>query len=191
MKPNRPSQVGPAFEPERYASRSFLEFLKMMRKNLFVVTLLMILFISTSGYNEQRFETSILRSAPIETVKNSNNEFTIGGRNGRYTLVTFWESGDARSRQQANEYAALFHSNQAISAKIDFVGVNFDTESVIFDEIVANDNLNPASQYNVEGRKAEKLMSVYELYEGYGSMLLDPNGTIVAFNPSADQLAQL
>ncbi|MDE6397390.1 MAG: thioredoxin family protein [Muribaculaceae bacterium] len=162
-----------------------------MKKGIFLVALLSVLFMATSALNEKRFDVTLSSFAPIETVENEYSKYTIGGVTGRYTLVTFWDSSDAESRQQVNEYAAMMHKNQMLKNNIDFVGINFDEEKIVFDEIADNDNLNVESQYHVEGAQARDIINSYRLENGYGSVLLGPHGDVVAYNPDLETLATL
>ncbi len=162
-----------------------------MKKGIFLVALLSVLFMATSALNEKRFDITLSSFAPIETVENEYSRYTVGGVTGRYTLVTFWDSSDAESRQQVNEYAAIMHKNSDLNNKIDFIGINFDDEKVIFDEIADNDNLNIESQYHVDGAQARDIIHSYRLENGYGTILLGPHGDVVAYNPDIETLATL
>ena len=162
-----------------------------MKKTFFLVALLSVLFMTTSALNEKRFDILPSSFAPIETVENDYNECTIGGVTGRFTLVTFWDSSDAESRQQVNEYVAIIHKNSDLSKKIDFVGINFDEDEIFFDEIVDNDNLDVKSQFHVKGSQAQDIIESYCLENGFGTILVGPRGEVIGYNPDLETLASL
>ena len=53
------------------------------------------------------------------------------------------------------------------------------------------DSLNPVEQYNVRGNDAKEIEMKYQLDDGYGSLLIDPEGKIIAHNPTDSQLDEL
>jgi hypothetical protein len=69
--------------------------------------------------------------------------------------------------------------------------VNFDENSTMFSQIVRADNLDPKTQFNAKGKNAEKINSDYHLTKGYGTLLIDPNGRVIAANPNPLQIAAL
>lgn len=158
-----------------------------MKKILLGIAFLSILITGTSGFNEKRFDSAIGNSAPIFEVTNSEGTETVGGRHSNYTLVTFWDSTDAESRMACKYYDRLAETDNSI----EFVGVNFDKSEALFSEIVANDNLDKSKQYRVSDDAARELRARYGLDSGMGSVLLSPDGTVVAYNPTEEYLKTL
>ncbi len=156
-----------------------------MKKILLSIAFLSVLIIGTSGFNEERFDTAIGDRAPIFEVTNTHGTTTVGGLDSRYTLVTFWDSTDAESRMACRFYDRLTDKS---NSKINFVGVNFDGSEALFDEIAACDGLDMTRQYHVSNEAARELRARYGLDNGMGSVLLAPDGRVVAYNPTEEYL---
>lgn len=111
---------------------------------------------------------------------------------GDYVLLSFWNSQDAPSRVDVNKYAwevnAICDSTEV---PLKHVGVNFDEDDQMFEHIVRRDRLDSTTQFNVQGQNAEKIQKDYNLNGRYGSILLDPEGKVVAVNPTHDQLREV
>lgn len=162
-----------------------------MKNFFFIVAILTVLFTGTSGMNEERFDTQPGAMAPIFEVANSANTVSLSDLRGRYTLVTFWNSTDAASRMACNEYNALVDNDHALNGHIAFLGINLDASKTLFEEITKIDDLNKDSQYHVEGDVARHLVSLYGLDKGMGSVLIDPHGKVVTYNPSPEFLKSI
>lgn len=105
---------------------------------------------------------------------------------GRYVLVTFWSTGDAASRSDANRYDSWY--SRVNPDNISYIGINFDDNDMLFREIVRRDSLNGTLQYRVSGIDAAAIARNYNLHQGYGSILIDPKGNIVSINPTETTL---
>ena len=46
-------------------------------------------------------------------------------------------------------------------------------------------------QFNVSGNLAKKIKDDFHLDHGYGTLLIDPSGQIVAHNPSIDEVSRI
>lgn len=74
--------------------------------------------------------------------------------------------------------------------KVCLVGINLDENSSLFSQIVSADNLNKKTQFNVKGKKAAKINTDYHLTAGYGTLLIGPDGRVIAANPSTARLSE-
>ena len=160
-----------------------------MKKLVSFVALLAALLLATSGYNEYDRILAIGDDAPSLTVSNNDTTFNLGKSEGDYVLLTFWATSDARSRVDCQRYSKWFEKNNP--TKVKHVSVNFDEEPSLFREIVRLDNLEPYAQFNVNGSEASQIRHDFGLDNGYGSILIDPNGYIKSFNPSSQDLRSL
>lgn len=159
-----------------------------MKKTILIFALFVGLLITSSGFNRQSLNTAIGKDAPeisnfdiSETIKQCEDA-------GRYVLLSFWSSADGASRLSVNNYDAWLNHNR--DANIDLLAVNFDKSSTLFNEIVRRDSLDNSYQFNVGGEVARQIRNDYHLDDGYGSLLINPQGMIVAHNPSTDVLAE-
>lgn len=162
-----------------------------MKKILFVIAFLVVLVVGTSGYNEERFDTDRGNEAPLFEVSDNGRSIALGELRGRYALITFWESSDAASRSACSAYSAVIANTPGLSDQIAFIGINFDDSRAIFEEIVRIDGLDQSTQYRVEGDAADQLVDQYGLTDGMGSILIDPQGRVITYNPGPEMLKDL
>lgn len=105
-----------------------------------------------------------------------------------YTLLHFWDSRDANSRLNGKILdLTAKHSNLE---KLNIVAVNLDDNVRMFEEIVKVDRLDGDYQYRPVG-SIEKVRKDFRLTKGMKSFLIDPNGEIVAENPTQKDLQKL
>lgn len=116
--------------------------------------------------------------------------FFISDLKGEYILVNFWSTTDAASRVAAGTYDQLMKSND-FGGRLNLLNINFDANQALFDAIIRQDGLDDTMQYHVNGEAAQELMKTYHLDEGYRALLIDPNGKIVAVNPTPDEISAL
>lgn len=162
-----------------------------MKNLLFICAVLVILLSGTSGYNEERFDTMPGDEAPLFEVTENDRTVSLSDFRGRYTLITFWNSSDAASRMACSQYSTTIDATPGLNDRVAFIGINFDESRALYEEIVRIDNLDPTTQYRVDGNKAERLRASYGLDAGMGSILIDPEGRVVMFNPTAESLKTL
>lgn len=152
---------------------------------IFVVLLLTVsantnrVYNSTEGVVAPKIE---VRASDGTVVKPADTE-------GRFVIVNFWASRDAGSRIAANLYDSYVES--AGEDRISLVSINFDDNLKLFREIVRRDGLNGESQFNVAAAQRNEIVRRYALGSGLKSFLINPEGVIVAVNPTIDQLTML
>lgn len=160
-----------------------------MKKIFSFVALLAALLFATSGYNEYDRVLAVGDDVPSLAVSNNDTAFNLRESKGDYVLLTFWTTSDARSRVDCQKYSKWFEKNDPLNVK--HISVNFDEEPALFREIVRLDNLDHHAQFNVNGSEASQIRHDFGLDNGYGSILIDPNGYIKSFNPSSTDLRSL
>lgn len=161
-----------------------------MKKTMMFIALFAVVAVSLSARTERLFEAAEGYFAPVISVMRGDSvAVTIGGadRHGRYTLVSFWSSSEPQSRIDANRYAAF--ARTADATRFSLVSVNLDTFGSLFREIVRRDRLDESAQCHAGGRQAGRIVDAYDMRHGLCSFLLDPQGRIVAVNPSRAILA--
>lgn len=160
-----------------------------MKKLVSTVALLAALLFATSGYNEYDHTLAVGDDVPGLSVANGDTAFNLSESKGEYVLLTFWTTSDARSRVECQKYSKWFENNSPAGVK--HISVNFDEEPSLFREIVRLDKLDDQAQFNVNGSEASQIRHDFGLDNGYGSVLIDPQGAIKSFNPSTTDLRSL
>lgn len=161
-----------------------------MKKAILIIAFFAVLLVSASAYTDRFIDVTEGSTAPVFAVTNDDNTSSVDQARGRYLLLTFWSSDDAVSRIRCNEYESFIRNNHD-NGQLYVMSVNFDRSRKLFDEIVRKDGLNAKSQFHVQGDKAVKIIDDYRLQNGYKAFLVDPEGRVVATNPSTSQLTNL
>ncbi len=160
-----------------------------MKKTIFTIALMAMMLFVTSGLSSQEKALTPGTLAPELNLSSDTQSSKLSLLRGEFVLLSFWSSTDATSRIQCNEYSAW--ANNCHNAAVRHIGVNFDQEPVLFSEITRLDGLDPATQFNVKGTEADRIKSDYQLAQGYGTLLIGPDGRIAAINPSTSDLSSL
>lgn len=156
---------------------------------MFIIAIFAVLLVSMSAHTERVYEAADGFNAPDLTVDNSHSALSLSDLKGKYVLVTFWASSNAQSRISAASYDDF--SKSLDEERFCLLSVNFDRSERLFREIVRRDNLSAKSQFYVSGSNAETIFENYHLGNGFQSFLINPQGKIVATNPSNDTLKKI
>lgn len=159
-----------------------------MKKTIMSMALLSATLLVSSAFDEQTFAPEEGALAPLISVTNDSGNVALEQMRGDYVLLSFWSSNDAQSRINCNYYAQWAEQH---CGSIRHIAVNFDNDDAIFDEIIKIDALDAANQYNVTGDTASRIFRDYRLNEGFGTLLIDPKGRIIAANPELNALDSL
>ena len=159
-----------------------------MKKTILLLALFLGLLVTSTGFNSTSLNTAIGKDAPQIDCYEISQAIKQCEDQGRYVLLSFWSSTDGPSRLSVNTYDTWLENNRG--AKVDLLAVNFDKSSNLFHEIVKRDGLDKDYQYNVAGETARQIIHDYHLDSGYGSLLIDPQGKIIAHNPTTALLAE-
>ncbi len=133
-------------------------------------------------------------TAPVFKFENNDTTLSLDKMRGEWILLQFWASSDAKSRLDMKRYTAINTTltSDADNAKLSLIGVNLDNNEMLFREIVQRDGLASNTQFYAEKNRADRLKSAYHLdRDGYGVFLINPEGKIVAKNPSKQQIQSL
>ncbi len=130
--------------------------------------------------------------ASTETTDDSTTpaSFFISDLKGEYVLINFWSTTDAASRVAAGTYDQLMKTND-FGGRLNLLNLNFDGNAALFDAVVRQDGLDTAMQYHLSGEAADEVARTYHLDQGYRAILIDPNGKIVAVNPTPADITTL
>ncbi len=160
-----------------------------MKKTFLIAALFIGVLLFAGGYAESSHSTEIGRQAPALAYDPADSLISLDRLRGDYVLLTFWSSTDAPSRQAANLYTAWQRRHP--EAPLQLVGVNFDDSQGLFNEIVRRDSLESDEQFHISGERAIEATKKYGLDQGFGSVLINPAGTIVAYDPDPAELDAL
>lgn len=160
----------------------------MKRTILLAVIFAGLLFCAVS-YSDIHYRTAVGSEAPALKLTNDTSTMSLTDLRGSYVLLNFWKTTDARSRRAANVYTAWQRSHPESPMKL--VCVNFDTNPRLFRDIVRRDDLVLAQQYPVGGDTARAVSTTFGLDKGLGTILISPQGKILAHNPTEAQLNSL
>ena len=109
--------------------------------------------------------------------------------NGKYVLVQFWAAYDGESRKQN----ALLNNKISQSGldNLQIVSISFDEKKSVFKQAIKADRLNIYNQFNIEAGKKSEIYKNYRLDQGFGNLLINPNGIIVARNASPEEVIKM
>ncbi len=159
--------------------------MKKSRRLFVSLSLLFILFASSSSVNDT--DTLVGSHAPNFTVSNGEHSMSLQDERGNYVLVSFWSSLDPDSRITNMEQDRAAKHNE----RIKHLSINYDKSYKVYQEICKLDQLEGNSQFYGSNDEGKKLLTVWRQENGYSSFLIDPQGTIVAVNPSLAMLARI
>lgn len=131
-------------------------------------------------------DSETLAPPRVDKVAKGNSLLDLKSLKGKYVLVNFWDSNNAVSRIATGEYDRFFreHKNQGMT----MVSVNTDDDRGLFSEIARKDGFDISAQYHIADVRHGSLRQGYKADEGYTSYLVNPDGKIVATNPTIGTL---
>ena len=160
-----------------------------MKKTILLAIVFVGVLVLSVGYSDSRYRTAIGRTVPSVVLPSASGDVDLGALRGHYVLLNFWKSTDAPSRRSINDYTAWLRRHP--SSDVRLVSVNLDETPQMFREISRRDSLMPSTQFYVGGDTAAAITSTFGLSDGLGTMLISPDGKIIAHNPTPDRLAEL
>lgn len=167
----------------------------MMRKTIIGIVGFFALLLASSGFTQRSAAPAVGYMAPALLVDNDKTDESVSltALRGSYVLLTFWNSTQANSRLAMNRYQHWVDSRQTTydDKEVAIVGVNLDSDKRMFEELVKRDHLDPSNQFNISGEKASLVIENYQLEDQAKSFLIDPDGRIVAINPTSSQLNEI
>lgn len=159
-----------------------------MKKKVFSVFLVFVAFlIFSSSYYSTPADNRIGYKAPRIDLNRGDTKISLQDFRGKYILVQFWASTDAKSRMSNIAYDRYAKVNDGI----EFISLNYDPIGPVYNEIVKIDDLDTKFQYRDPEASNSKIFKTYKLDRGFHSLLVDRDGVIVAVNPSIEQISKL
>ena len=160
-----------------------------MIKNVkwFFVVLVFSSLISLS-FNRENVKTeklSVGDTAPQFTLRDSVQMLNLHDTREGYTLLSFWASYDAESREKNTALAHLVKENN----RVNMISVSFDRYASVFHATVKQDGLAPEDCFVETDGSNSEVFRLYDLKGGFSNYLINSRGVIVAKNVTTDELA--
>lgn len=158
-----------------------------MKKTLIQFVGIVLLFILASAGSGNHAGVQVGEQAPNFEVANAEGALQLQQHRGKWVVVTFWSSADADSR-----IANMMHDRAASSnTQLEHVSLNFDESEALWTEIIRLDGVKANSQFYARNEAGAKIATAWKQSEGFTSVLIDPQGAVMALNPSEQMLNQL
>ncbi len=161
-----------------------------MKKTMSSIVLFVVFLISVSAHTGKVIDAAEGYTAPFFTLEQNDTTVSLAEMKGKYVLLTFWASSDASSRIACREYTE-FAKNIETEKQFCHVAINFDRSERLFNELVRIDGFNTKTQFYVQDEIAFRLKKDYHLENGFQSFLVNPQGQVMAINPSTTHLTKI
>lgn len=158
---------------------------------MMVIALFVVLVITVASRSDRDYEASQgFESPELRLINGSDSsEVELSSLRGRYVLVNFWAASDAESRIAAHGFDRMMEKTD--KERLCLLQVNMDRSVRLFREIVRRDRLDEAQQFSVAAESASTVKNAFHLNSGLQSYLLNPDGEIIAVNPSIETVARV
>ncbi len=158
-------------------------------RTFLLAALFVSLLLVSVAYHYGRRSTRVGDIAPALSFDSKPSD-ALRALRGKYVLLNFWSSTNAPSREAVDRYTAWVERQP--NSGIGLLSFNFDKSEPLFREIVKRDGLNQQLQFRLSDKRMEQLMRDYNLRQGqYGTLLIAPDGRIIAHNPDPADLTDL
>lgn len=161
-----------------------------MKKTIMIIVLFAVLIGLGTAATIHAVDGKKGSKAPVFKVEANDTIVSLDDMKGHWVLLQFWATSDAKSRISTKQYSDLIRTNPANrpSERFRFLAINMDRSEKLFKEIAKRDGMDEKAQFHVAGKKAGKLVKDYHLENGMHSYLINPQGKIVAKDPTKQQL---
>lgn len=157
-----------------------------IRKTILILIMVAGVVLFSVLYGDGHYRSMVGKQAPSLELTHNGQSVNLSQWRGEYVLLSFWKSANAPSRRDINLYTAWERSHPESGIKL--VGVNLDASSNLFKSIVVSDRLIEADQFTIPEDKIREAERSFGLENGLGTVLIGPDGKIVAQNPSETEL---
>ena len=149
---------------------------------------------ASSSFVDKHQEALIGEEAPQIVVGQGDSAVSLASLRGNWVILSFWSAADAHSRMSQNQIAAMLRDSSTVRKAdgVKVLSVNFDRSERLMNEIVAIDNLDENSQYHIgDEDMAISLRRIYRMDEGLRTFLINPEGELIAADPSEAELCHI
>ncbi len=150
-----------------------------------VSSALILLALIASGSQVGEVGTQAGKLVPNITLSNNTQSMQLQDLRGSYVVLDLWSSTNPDSRIACQQHERMAHA----SSRLEHVAVNFDPNAQVWQQVVEADGMRADRQFSAgSNQEAARLRPAGG---GYASVLIAPDGTVVAVNPTAEQLQAL
>lgn len=157
-------------------------------KSWSIILAAVFLLFLTSSKSTELSGAKVGEISPLFELTGENGVVSLQSLRGKYVLVNFWSAGDAQTRINNVFYDRLA---KKLNDKFSLISINLDDDRELYGQIVEIDELEANSQFNSEDVVAGDIVEQWHLKNGSRAYLINPQGEIVAINPSENQLTKL
>lgn len=163
-----------------------------MKKLVIIITCICALMLGASAFVDNRREAAIGNHAPTMVIGEGDDAVSLESLRGKWVVLSFWSAADAESRLGRNQIEAFFRGPGAEAAgEVEVVSVNFDRSSQLMEEIVRHDNLMGEHHHVASQETIDALRSAFRMDNGLRSFVIDPDGKLVAADPTVGDLNRI
>lgn len=161
-----------------------------MKKTMMIIALFVVLIVTVSSRSDREYQAAQGFEVPsLELVSAADSSvIDLESLKGQYVVINFWAASDAESRIAAHDFDRF--AAKVGTEQLRLLQVNLDRSVRLFREIVRRDGLEAAQQFTVKAPESSRVSKIFNLGAGLQSYLLDPEGKIVAVNPSLETVAK-
>ena len=147
------------------------------------------LLVTTSSFNTSGEGIAPGYTVPSLNLENESGKTSIAKMKGSYLMLNFWSASNPQGRINTRLTQTQV---QKLKDKLNIkqIAVCTDQSEKMFSAIIKTDNLDPDLQYYVSGKNARQVDNKFNLKKGINSLLINPDGKIIAVNPKPDSLAE-
>lgn len=165
-----------------------------MKKLLVFIASFAILLVTASAFVDKRQEATLGEDAPALVVARGDSAVSLDAFKGCWVILSFWSAADAQSRMAQNDVTAFVRSfnNPAKADGLEVVSVNLDRSERLMNEIISIDNLDKNSQFRIENASmVGTIRQAYRMEEGLRTFVINPEGLLIAVDPSIADLQSI
>lgn len=165
----------------------------MKRFYLFIIGL-SILILSSASLLESGRQAALGKNVPQIALYQDghNNPSMLDEFRGKWVILSFWSSTDANSRLNQsliNGFVRDRRAEDSTDDKLEFISVNFDESSSLKAEIIRIDGLTEGLHFSEQDPlKQDNFKSMFRMNEGLRTFIINPEGVLVATDPSVNEL---
>ena len=163
--------------------------MKRIKRTLFLAAIFVSVLIVSVAYRDGHPRTRVGDVAPALSFDSEPGD-ALKALRGKYVLLCFWAATNAPSREAVGRYTTWVERREA--QDVGLLSFNLDKNETLFHEIVKRDGLNQELQFRLSESRTERMLRDYSLRPGtYGTLLIAPDGRILAHNPPVDTIPAL